>query len=58
MVDLFDNGSNLLDGAARWIVELPVDVPLPWKHRTGIAAAHGDNDISRASSSVSAFEYS
>jgi hypothetical protein len=44
-IDLFDNGPNDVDGLASGIVEFPVHIPLSRIDRTGIATAHGDDDV-------------
>jgi hypothetical protein len=48
-VDLLDDGPDLLDGLAGGVGEVPVEVALARVDRTGVTAAHGDDDVGAAS---------
>jgi hypothetical protein len=48
ITDLVADGTNLGDGPARRVVELPVLVTLAGKDRTGITASHRDDHVGRA----------
>ena len=44
-VDLISDGTDLVDASSRWIVELPIEIPLPREDRARVSAAHRDHDI-------------
>ena len=46
-LDLVADRSDLVDGPAGGILQLPLLVALPGKDRAGVAAAHRDDDVGR-----------